>query len=79
MIYIVIAAFFAGTLVGTAAHFLSTNDTIDRIKRDAKASLQMQANDSFAAGYLRGYKDKTARRTNRTETDDMTLLLDLVS
>jgi hypothetical protein len=82
MIYVIIAStfvtLFTGMIAGAALHNLTTIENVNLIKQDAQKALQEQANASFAAGYMRGYSDKNAKRPKKIE-DDMTLILDLVS
>lgn len=66
---IVFITYVVGFISGIAAWRLGTNDRIETIKSDAKASLDNVSRDSYAAGYLRAYKDKTARRSMAEKTD----------
>lgn len=82
MIYIIVVSslisFATGIITGAIVHFHATDNNISLIKRDARTALQKQAADSFAAGYMRAYADKTAKRAKKSE-EDMTLIMNLVS
>lgn len=56
-----IITFAAGFIAGMAAWKMATNQKIETIKIDAKKSISVVATDSYEAGYMRAYSDKTIR------------------
>lgn len=56
---------FAGVILTAAACVVYYSDKIRTIKEDAKVELDAQATDSYRAGYMRGYGDKTIARKNQ--------------
>lgn len=62
ILYIIlpVTTFAVGFIAGAFAWKLATNQKIEQIKTDAKKSIDDVALDSFEAGYVRAYKDKTA-------------------
>lgn len=56
-----IITFAAGIIAGVGAWKMATNQKIETIKNDAKKSISVVATDSYEAGYMRAYSDKTRK------------------
>jgi hypothetical protein len=77
LIIIPFITFAAGLIAGVTANKLSTNNTIEQMKDDAKTAVHLASKDSFQAGYMRAYSDRN-RRNAKMHADRMTAETQLI-
>lgn len=66
IIVLPLITFAVGFIAGIAAWKMATNEKIELIKDDAKKAIRESSTDSYEAGYMRAYSDKTMSHAKRT-------------